>query len=156
MSRIDNIAKFAEKRDDEQMAKEMRTRIEIEKYKEEIRALKPRIDELLAVGNACMEHGIPLEGRAWGGRENYGTHQFISNSWSHVVGFIAQYDQKARKYLPFTKVGVRGGGACHWDLETDGVRFDVSGDVLWVLKHFVEGFENFETKFYAYVDSVTG
>ena len=156
MSRIDNIAKFAEKRDVEQMEKEMRIKMDIEKYKEAIRALKPRIDELLSVGNACMEHGIPLEGRAWGGHEGYDTNQFISNSWSHVVGFIADYDQKARKRLPLTKVGVRGGGACHFELETDGDRIDVSGEVLWVLKHFVEGFDEFETEFYKYVDKVTG
>lgn len=156
MSRIENIAKFAQKRDDAQMEKERRIEMEIEMYKERIKALKHRIDELLTVGNACMEHGIPIEGRAWGGHEGYDTNQFISNSWSHLVGFIKEVDMETRKPLPLAKVGVRGGGACHFDLETDGVRIDVSGEVLWVLKHFVEGFDEFETEFYKYVDKVTG
>lgn len=156
MSRIDNIAMFAQKRDEEQMEKEMRSKMEIEQYKEMIKALKPRIDELLAVGNACLEHGIPLEGRAFGGREGYDTNQFITNGWSHLVGFVQEYDQNARKRLPFTKVGKRGGGACHYDLETDGVRIDVSGEVLYVLKRFVEAFDEFESEFYKYVDKVTG
>lgn len=155
MSRIDNIARFAERKEIEQTEKEMAKLNRIEEYKERVRALKPRIDELLEVGNACLTHGISLEGKAWGGHEGYDTHQFISNSWSHLVGFIKEYDQTTRKPLPFTKVGEIGGGACHYNLTTDGVNINVSGDIEWVLKDFLKDFDTFETEFYKYVDKVT-
>ena len=105
---------------------------------------------MLEVGNACLEHGISLTGSAWGGHEGYDTHQFISNSWSHLVGFISEEKNK-----PFTKVGKIGGGACDWNLTTDGVSINVNGDVERVLKLFLDGFDAFEAEFYAYVDKVT-
>ena len=151
MSRIDNIANFAKKRDEEKEAKALSQLKKIEWYKEHIRTLKPRIEELLKVGNACLEHNIPLTGNAWGGHEGYDTHQFISNGWSHLVGFISEGNKK-----PFTKVGKVGGGACDWNLTTDGDIIDVSGDEERVLSLFVEGFDKFETEFYDYVDTITG
>ena len=156
MERINNIARFAQKKEEERIMKEMSIEMQIEEYKAKIRSFKPRIDELLAVGNACLEYGIPLEGKEWGGHEGYDTNQFITNGWSHLLGFIANYDQTKRKKMPFTKIGIMGGGACHYDLKTDGVTIDVSGEVLYILKRFVEGFDLFEEEFYKYVDKVTG
>lgn len=155
MSRIDNIANFARKREEEAVAKEIALQNRIEGYKEQIRALKPRIDELLEVGNACLKHGIPLEGQSFGCHEGYDTHQFITNSWSHLLGFVRAYDQSTRKPLMFTKVGIFGGGACNYHLETDGVTIRVEKDQAYVLKRFVEEFDKFETEFYNYVDRVT-
>jgi len=156
MDRINNIAKFAQKKEEERITKEITKAQQIEQYKETIKSFKPRIDELLAVGNACLEHGIPLEGRAFGCREGYDTNQFITNSWSHLLGFVANYDRTMRKNLPFTKLGIMGGGACDFNLRTDGVTVEVSGkDILYVLKKFVDKFDEFETEFYKYVDKVT-
>lgn len=155
MNRIDNIEKFAQRKEEAQITEEIETAKRIERYKAQIRALKPRIDELLEVGNACLKYGIALEGRAFGCREGYDTHQFISNSWSHLVGFIREYSQTTRKYLPLTKVGKIGGGACHYNLTTDGVTINVSGEVAYVLKKFLDDFDTFETEFYKYVDKVT-
>ena len=155
MSRIDNIVKFATKQEMEQVAKETAKLRRIEGYKENIKSLKPRIDELLAVGNACLKHNIPIEGKAWGGHEGYDTHQFISNGWSHVSGFIREYSPNTRQVLPLTKVGKIGGGACNYNLTTDGVTINVSGDIEYVLKKFLDDFDTFETEFYKYVDKVT-
>lgn len=155
MSRIDNIANFAKKKEEEAVAKEIALKQRIEGYKEQIRALKPRIDELLKVGNACLEYGIPLTGQAWGGHEGYDTHQFITNGWSHVLGFVKTFDPSTRKQLPFTKLGIEGGGACNYHLETDGVTIFVAKDEAYVLKRFVEEFDKFETEFYKYVDGLT-
>lgn len=155
MSRIDNIMNFAQRKETERTEREMAKLNRIEEYKERIRALKPRIDELLEVGNACVTHGIAIEGKAFGGHEGYDTHQFISNSWSHLVGFVREYNQTTRKPMPFTKVGKIGGGACDYNLITDGVTIDVSGDVEYVLKKFLDNFDTFETEFYNYVDKVT-
>ena len=155
MNRIDNIARFAQKREMEQTEKEMAKLKRIEEYKENIRALKSRIDELLMVGNACIEHGIELTGEAWGGHQGYDTHQFFSNSWSHLCGFIHEYNQTTRNALPLTKVGKIGGGACNYNLTTDGVSINVSGDIEYVLKKFLDDFDEFEAEFYKYVDRVT-
>lgn len=150
MNRIDNIVKFAQKKEEEKITKEMETAQRIEEYKKIIKSFKPRIDELLAVGNACKNNSIELTGGSWGGHEGYDTHQFISNSWSHLLGFISEGNGK-----PFTKIGKIGGGACDYNLTTDGTIINVSGDVEYVLKRFVDDFDTFETEFYAYVDKVT-
>ena len=155
MSRVDNIAKFAQKKEMEKIAKEKAITQQFEDYKAQIRAFKPRIDELLVVGNACLEHGIPLETQS--SDQSYKTHQFVSNGWSHLNGFIKEYDQNTRQPLPFTKVGKIGGGWDDYTLKTDGVHIQISGsDALFALKRFVEGFDEFETEFYKYVDKVTG
>ena len=150
MNRVDNIIKFANKRDIEQTQKKEDTLNRIEEYKAHIKTLKPRIDELLKVGNACLVYGIELNGSSWGGHEGYDTHQFFSNSWSHLVGFISDGKDK-----PITKVGKRGGGACNWELETNGIDIEVSGNIERVLKYFIDEFDEFETEFYKYVDKVT-
>lgn len=155
MNRIDNIAKYAHKKEEEKNNKEMIIAQQIEEYKEKIKSFKSRIDELLVVGNACLEHGIPLDGKAWGGHEGYDTNQFITNSWSHLLGFVSVYDHNARKSLPFTKIGIMGGGACNYNLATDGEIIEVSGNVSYVLKKFVENFDEFEMEFYKYVDKIT-
>ena len=155
MSRINNIEKFAKKKEEERVSREITIAQMIEKHKEEIKGLKARIDELVEVANACVNNGIPIEGRAWGGRESYETHHFVSNSWSHLCGFIREYDKGTRQNLPITKVGIIGGGACNFNLKTDGVIVDVSGDEAYVLKRFLESFDTFETEFYKYVDKVT-
>lgn len=156
MSRIDNIAMFAQKRDAKQMEEDLAALNQIEEYKKRIRALKPRIDELIRVGNACLEHGIPLTGESWGCHQGYDTHQFISNGWSHLCGFIQRRDMNTREILPFTQVGKVGGGACNYNLATDGETVEVTGDAAFVMNRFLEDFDEFETEFYKYVDKVTG
>ena len=118
----------------------------------EIRTLKPRIDELLVTGNACMQSGIELTGKAWGGHEGYDTHQFITNGWSHLLGFVQERDPNTRQYLPFSKLGIMGGGACRFNLETDGVKVNVTGDTIYILNRFIKEFDSFESELYSYID----
>lgn len=154
-NRINAIAEFAQRREADKVSKEMELARKHEECKVKIRALKPRIDELLEVGNACLENNISLEGKEWGGHEGYDTHQFITNSWSHLLGFVAEYDQIARKRKPFKSVGIYGGGACDYNLITDGITIKLDGNsTLHVLKRFVDEFDKFESEFYAYVDKV--
>ena len=154
MSRIDNIERYAQKKEEEKILAQNASLKRIEEYKQMIRELKPRIDKLLEVGNACLKYNISLTGSAFGGHEGYDTHQFISNSWSHLVGFITEYDSEKRE-SKCTKVGKIGGGACNYNLKTDGETIDVSGNVELVLKEFINKFDKFETEFYKYVDKVT-
>lgn len=150
MNRIDNIKKFAEKREFEKTKKNNDKLDRIEKYKAHIKTLKPRIAELLKVANACIESNIELDGCGWGGHEGYDTHQFFSNGLSHLVGFIND-----GKDIPVSKVGAIGGGICNWNLKTNGELIEVSGNIEYVLKYFIDGFDKFETEFYKYVDKIT-
>lgn len=153
MSRVENIARFAQRKEEEQISKEKAKKERIEEYKIQIRELKPRIDELLAVGNACREHGIRLESHRWASGESYKTHQFISNGWSHLLGFIR--NGSVYNNNPFKAVGIIGGGACDYNLVTDGEVVEVTGDAVYVLKRFLKEFDAFERAFYSYVDSIT-
>lgn len=148
MSRIDDIKRYKQKCDEEKLNKEIAKQNAIEACKEQIKALKPRINELLEVGNACKDNGIELTGKAWGGHEGYDTHQFITNSWSHLLGFVDDRNGD------FKCLGIYGGGACDYNLVTNGDFIDVSGDVLHILNRFIKEFDTFEKEFYNYVDNI--
>lgn len=149
MNRLENIAAFVERREEKALQAEQTKNDNIKKYKEEIRALKPRIEELVKIGNACLQANIPLTGQSFGCHEGYDTHQFMSNSWSHLLGFINHNKG------PIISMGIIGGGACNFNLITDGDLINVSGDEEFVLKRFLDNFDTFETEFYNYVDKIT-
>lgn len=152
MSRIDNIIKFAQKREEENTEKEIAKLRYIENYKKQIIALKPRINEIIEVGNACVSNNIAIEHS--GVSQSYETKHFVTNSWSHLLGFV--YDKVSKDNKRISKLGIWGGGSCHFNLETDGTTIDVSGrDTEYVLKRFVDEFDKFETEFYKYVDAIT-
>lgn len=152
MSRIDNITKFAQRREEESIAKEVAELQRIENYKKQIIALRPRINEIIEVGNACINNNIKIEHTDT--RQSYETKHFVTNRWSHLLGFVCDIESKNNKRI--SKLGIWGGGWCHYDLETDGITIDVSGrDAGYVLRRFVDEFDKFETEFYKYVDSVT-
>ena len=154
MNRVEAIERYAQRKEKEETKKKNATMDKVEAYKAQVRALQPRIAELIEVGNACLKHGIPLEYDGLGREESYENHQFISNGFSHLVGFIGE-GKTALGRKPFKMVGKVGGGACDYNLATDGVTMEVSGRVEDVLKMFLDGFDKFETEFYKYVDSVT-
>lgn len=154
MNRIDNIKNFAQKKELEEKNKKELKQKNIERYKQNIKELKPRIDELIEVGNACLQYNIPLTGKAFGGRESYETNQFITNGWSHLLGFVTEINPiNNSKY--FDKLGIFGGGACNYNLTTNGEKIEVSGNIEYVLTRFIEEFDEFEIKFYEYVDKIT-
>lgn len=148
--RIERIKAFKAKQDDEAAAKARAKIAQREELFAQIRALKPRIDALLTVGTACAQNGIPLEPqRCWGGNESYDCGLFITNAWSHLLGFVYCKHQR------FERIGIRGGGICDYELETDGEYIHVEGNENYVLKRFINEFDTFESKFYEYVDKVT-
>jgi len=127
----------------------------------QIQALKPRIDELIATGNACLESNIPLTGQAWGAVENYGTNQFFTNSWSHLVGFVGNPNRKPC-HIEF--LGINAGGACGvYNFRTDGTRVfsvdesrpgDITEPSIGHMQRFLNSFDEFESAFFSYVDQV--
>lgn len=119
-----------------------------------IKALRPRIADLIELGNYAKDNGIKLEGHSWGGHEGYDTHQFCTNSWSHLVGFVLDKE--------ITCLGIDNGGACGpIDFRTDGV--DVWGEnnkvscptrmipCLEDIEYFLRKFDEFEESFINYI-----
>ena len=139
------------------MTKAENESLEIKRLVDKIKELQPRINDLLIVGNACLFNKIPLTGTGFGCKEGYDTHQFITNGWSHLLGFVD--NSIAHQKLPFMYLGIQGGGFYTYDLKTDGHTVYVSGsdgrDKIHVLNRFIKEFDKFEKEFYAYVDRVT-
>lgn len=157
LDRLNNINDFVECKETERKKKAEKENLEIKKLINEIKELQPRINDLLIVGNACLFNKIPLKGTGFGCKEGYDTHQFITNGWSHLLGFVDK--SIAPQKLPFMYLGIQGGGFYTYDLKTDGRTVYVSGsdgrDKIHVLNRFIKEFDKFEKEFYAYVDSVT-
>ena len=158
MSRIDNIKAYAQEKVLKEQRAEEERQMKCKELTEKIKALKPRIKELVEVGNACLMNGIAIIGQGWGGHEGYDTHQFVTNSWSHLVGFV-----QGGKSAIF-EMGINAGGACgEWDFRTDGNRvYDVHEKTkahreasLEHMQKFVNKFDEFEESFYGYVDGIT-
>lgn len=155
--RLNNIDSFVEKNRKKKMTKAENESLEIKRLVDKIKELQPRINDLLIVGNACLFNKIPLTGTGFGCKEGYDTHQFITNGWSHLLGFVD--NSIAHQKLPFMYLGIQGGGFYTYDLKTDGHTVYVSGsdgrDKIHVLNRFIKEFDKFEKEFYAYVDRVT-
>ena len=136
----------------------------------QVKSLKPRIDELLAVANACVENEISL---------------FKFDNWDHIH-FTADntgstYGSKPPKYVA-SKI-VSDYAQQHYFFLTDGEEFNFYFDAnmrgsdrhgvvktvyqivegfrgykefLDAITSFISEFDKFESDFYAYVDSVVG
>ena len=127
---------------------------ETERLMEQIRELKPRIDDLIKLANYARRNGIEINYRDVR-NEDYKHGTFVSNGWSHVVGFLDD--------CPIKYVGQMAGGACgKWNFATNGnAIFDFAGRIcderqepdIQHMKHFLERFPVFEEEFYKYIDS---
>lgn len=168
-SRLEKINAYKDNEVLLKAAKERQLEGEAESLVQQIRALKPRIDELLAVGNACLGNGIELDyyGACFDrSADSYERGTFITNSISHRVGFVRDWGLYDRGHHQFTMLGINNGGACgHYDFRTDGERVyfvneddrtDVKNSSFKIgdLKGFLQKFDVFESAFYAYVDKV--
>lgn len=145
--RLKNLENYASE-------KEMEEKRETEKERQEeiamiknIKSLKPRIDDLLLVANSCLSKGISIESRKWGFMD-YENGNFEADAVTHHLGFSINRG-KAIHYLE-----IKGGGYDDYNLITDGYIVDVQGEKLYVLKKFLNKFDEFEKEFYAYVDKV--
>lgn len=168
MSGLDDIKRYKEKCDEENVNKEMEKREMIDKHIAYIKTLKPRIAELINVANACLENGIEINAEHnhghshWLDKWEHGT--FCTNCITHKIGFVWQYNNH-RFINQIETMGIDGGGANgeHY-LRTNGdyvvsrigrgYNDKCQEPDLYQLKRFVETFDEFETEFYKYVDKV--
>ena len=127
--------------------------LDLDKEKElliqQIRDLKPRIEKIIKIGNVARDNNIIktycdftyFDSRK---RENG---YFETDGWYHRLGFVGK-----SKYVPITELGIEGGGACAYNLTTDGTAVKVEGkETIHVLKRFVEEFDQFEKELLEYI-----
>jgi hypothetical protein len=169
MSRIDDIKNYKVKCETENKNKEIARQNEINSYIEQIKALKPRIEELILTANACLENGIEInttQKEFCSFLDTWECGTFCTNCITHKIGFVWQY--KDNQFInKIETMGVNGGGANgeHY-LRTNG-NFVISRagrgyddkckePDIFQLKTFVKDFDAFETAFYAYIDKKIG
>lgn len=149
--RINAITEFAQKREAkieaEKTAAEAKRQREIERVFE----YAPRIKELIATANACVDNGIEIDAchapHAWQSEDTWENGTFCTNGISHKIGFVWRYGKKS----VITHMGAEAGGACgSVDMLTDGN--SVQYGTEWLMSRFLDNFEAFETAFYAYID----
>lgn len=161
-SRLDKINAYKGNEEFLKATAEQKVQDETEVLVAKIRALKPRIYELLDTANACMQNGIEINkygGSFYRDYDSYEKGTFVTNSISHRLGFV-----NPRKGEGICFLGINAGGACgSWDFRTDGVdvfsadernRSITSAPLIKHMKHFLNDFDKFESAFYSYVDKV--
>lgn len=126
-----------------------------------IKALSPRITDLITVANVCGENGICL------GKEpsNLEAPEFVTEGINHRLGF---YDAKQNPYkgigsynrLRITGIGYAGGGCCgeNFLVDSEGNIYEgwthKSETIIRKMKLFLDEFDSFETDFYHFIDQL--
>ena len=139
-------------------------RIAAERYRkdlfDQIRAMKPDIDNLIKVAKSAQEAGISLA-VGWMVDKTYDNGDFFTDATTHKIGFARA--PHANKEI--IGVGFEGSGCCgNYDFFTDGLMiYDKDRDdgrktreaSTEHLEKFIEKFPEFEKAFYAHIEKVT-
>ena len=128
---------------------------------DQIRVMKPDIDNLIKVAETAREAGIPLLVSCDCFNPSYERGDFFTDAMTHKVGFVpTSFNNKA-----IIGIGFEGGGCCgQYDFFTDGIAiYDRNRDNGFSreastehLEKFIEKFPEFEKAFYDYIGKVTG
>ena len=126
---------------------------------DQIRVMKPDIDNLIKVAKAAQEAGIPLK-VGYMANHTYENGDFFTDAMTHKVGFV----QASITSKEIIGVGFETGGCCGvYDFFTDGVAIydknrgnghdrEASTEHL---EKFIEKFPEFERAFYDYIGQKT-
>ena len=126
---------------------------------DQIRVMKPDIDNLVKVAKAAQEAGIPLK-VGYMANHTYENGDFFTDAMTHKVGFV----QASITSKEIIGVGFEAGGCCGvYDFFTDGVAiYDKKRDnghdreaSTEHLEKFIEKFPEFERAFYDYIGQKT-
>ena len=126
---------------------------------DQIRVMKPDIDNLIKVAKAAQEAGIPLK-VGYMANHTYENGDFFTDAMTHKVGFV----QASITSKEIIGVGFEAGGYCGvYDFFTDGVAIydkkrgnghdrEASTEHL---EKFIKKFPEFERAFYDYIGQKT-
>ena len=127
---------------------------------DQIRVMKPDIDNLVKVAETAREAGIPLEVSFVHFDSSYEMGDFFTDATTHKIGFVpTSFNNKT-----IIGVGFEGGSYCgQYDFFTDGVAiYDRNRDNGFSrdastehLEKFIEKFPEFERAFYDYIERKT-
>ena len=126
---------------------------------DQIRVMKPDIDNLVKVAKAAQEAGIPLK-VGYMANNTYENGDFFTDAMTHKVGFV----QASITSKEIIGVGFESGGCCGvYDFFTDGVAiYDKKRDnghdreaSTEHLEKFIKKFPEFERAFYDYIGQKT-
>ncbi|MBP3371372.1 MAG: hypothetical protein J6L88_02475 [Clostridia bacterium] len=174
LSRLDAIKIYAAKKEAEAKGVALAYRSEHARLVHAVKELHPRMNALIETAQACLDAGIEInayKNKRYSSHDDYwekGT--FVSNGLSHRIGFILKQDEWGT-LLGVSDMGIIAGGACGFVDFRAGCRpSEVCPYGAWyddkarkpvneapptkLMKRFVEGFDEFETAFYAYVDNI--
>ena len=139
-------------------------RIAAEHYRQnlldQIRVMKPDIDNLIKVAETAREAGIPIQVKFPDTNFTYKNGDFFTDAMTHKIGFITSSFISGG----IAAVGFEGGGYCgNYDFITNGsVIYDRNRDnghdreaSTEHLEKFIEKFPEFEREFYDYIEKVT-
>lgn len=127
---------------------------------DQIRVMKPDIDNLVKVAETAREAGIPLRVKFPDTNFTYENGDFFTDAITHKIGFITSSLISGG----IAAVGFEGGGYCgNYDFITNGsVIYDRNRDnghdreaSTEHLEKFIEKFPEFERAFYDYIEKKT-
>lgn len=127
---------------------------------DQIRIMKPDIDNLIKVAKAAQEAKISIKNGLFSGEFHYEDGDFMTDAMTHKIGFVSS----SLISEGIIGVGFEGGGCCgQYDFFTDGSAiYDKNRDnghdkeaSTEHLEKFIEKFPEFEKAFYDYIERVT-
>lgn len=161
---INNILNKIENYKAQTAQKAEQKRIEAEHHRQrlldQIRVMKPDIDNLIKVAKAAQEAGISISTAIPYKELTYENGHFTTDAMTHKVGFV----QVSVRDHAIIGVGFEGGGCCgQYDFFTDGSTIcdrnrDNGHDKEASTEHlekFIEKFPEFERAFYDYIEKKT-
>ena len=156
LNKIENYkVQTAERAEQERVAAEHHR----QRLLDQIRVMKPDIDNLVKVAKAAQEAGIPLK-VGYMANHTYENGDFFTDAMTHKVGFV----QASITNKEIIGVGFETGGCCGvYDFITDGVAiYDKNRNnghdreaSTEHLEKFIKKFPEFERAFYDYIGQKT-
>lgn len=164
--RIANINHLGNQILDAKQREEDLFQLDVRGTKAALNALAPRLHDLMDVALALWRNKIPL-GKVTGHNWLEYDVEFMSEGIHHRIGFIGKPGPGGDLNREPIGFGIVGGGVCGRTLfiDTDGNLDASSRDYylhdfpnyreLQKAKDFISGFDDFERRFYEYVDSLS-
>lgn len=166
----DKILAHNKRIQDARIQKALEKEKETEKLIAEIKALKPRIKQIIEIGNLCLENNIPIWKR-YGVSCNdadYKKGVFDTDGIRHQLGFYPNnHNRTTNRSSHYDYIGYIMGGACgNRDFITDGDliadtpnrnKFAISSinePSIKNMKKFLKDFPKFEKAFYDFINKL--
>lgn len=158
MNRIEKIKIYAVEEEARKNFEMEQKKVEELKTVKKIESLWDRAKELIDTYNACVDANIKMPKESSLDRLD----MFTANAISHRLGFgvinpdLSTFGIANEKYRD--SLAVHGGGCANCEVVLYKGELFYKGndwDRAWAMKRFLDQFDEFESKFYAWVDKIT-